>query len=465
MRIAWGHHRAALLRAILALALGAAPASGAVLGQTARRPDSRAASYPTARPLAPPAPTTFKTEWERALPGERITGVTVDSAPGTDGGVARRVFALASSGRLFCLDAASGEPLWTADDADPSVLPVPLGDAIIIRDSRGGVAVLDALQGKRRAPLRDPVARWSLLGCGGQTLSAAGPLWWLPPSARAASPESAFEILDPCEAAPAGVVALPAPLVAAPVPAGGFIWALLTSGPPGTPAPPAEDRCTWLYRAAATPPGTGLEPFEAQRALPGARSLVADPGPPPLIAVARSGGILEVISGLRGTTRWSVRTGTDLGAPPLFVTTGPPAAPPRDPERLVIAPTADGLLVAYTRSNGNLAWTTRASARISRPLAVAKIESPADPDSVRLLVAAEGSRKLEAFRALDGAPAGSFVLEPEAAVILSAPVVALAPEGGQEAATGLRETLCFLAWSPYPPAGSRLLAVRLSPVR
>lgn len=230
-------------------------------------------------------------------------------------------------------------------------------------------------------------------------------------------------------------------------------------------------------------------------------------------AVTRPGGCLEMRDEARDRVLWSVRTGTDVGAGPLILTTTPGggvAGSRQRSENLVIAGTMDGLLMAFGRDNGHLLWTKRMQARLSRPIAVWL--DPDDPgaDRTRLLVTAETSRRVEAVRAIDGAAAGSLVLEPEGAVVIGGPVVPAArtvsipsaassavestpvssvdlpitggdaPAADASGASGgeaggasgdiagrapaesrTSPPSCVVAWSPYLPAGSRILSLRL----
>ncbi len=157
---------------------------------------------------------------------------------------------------------------------------------------------------------------------------------------------------------------------------------------------------------------------------------------------------LMAISPCKGKVRWQVRVGTDIGPPPIALRTSPAPGSRQKPEELAILGTMDGLLAAFRMKNGNLAWKARAASRLTRPIALWIDPSDRGADRTRLIVAGEGSRRVELFRAIDGAPAGSHVLEPADAIILAGPIAA----GGR----------CYIAWSLYPPAGSSILSLSLS---
>ncbi len=179
-------------------------------------------------------------------------------------------------------------------------------------------------------------------------------------------------------------------------------------------------------------------------------------------AVLRDGEVCLERAG-RKKPEWCVSAGTDFGTPPVSLTTHPgpdaarrslfPVAPapgrsPRaHPRDVIVAGTVDGLLRGYNPPDGQLLWSARASARLERPIGVLADTSDPGADQTRLLVAGVGSRRLEAFRAVDGLAAGSLVLEPEEASILSGPIVTRAG------------AVAFI-WSAHAPTGASLRVVR-----
>lgn len=199
--------------------------------------------------------------------------------------------------------------------------------------------------------------------------------------------------------------------------------------------------------------GSGEPSGDAER-LDADASLAAAPGGQSRRFALAGDAWLESRDGRSGKVRWHARLLTGAGTPPLIVTTAPGGKSRQKRETLLIVGTLDGDIVARREDNGHLAWTSRAAGRLTRPFSVWMAPggvADGEPDRTRLLVAALGSRRLEAFRALDGAAAGSLQLEPDSAVILAGPIVV--ESGG--------ELRCVLAWSPWVGAGSRLLSLRL----
>ena len=464
---------AALATTLPLVLLGTPVGASPPIGQVSRRPDSRVASYPTASSLPPPAPLRFTAGWERELPGERV----VQLSPGGEA-----LLALTDTGSLFAFESATGAPLWSASGLDPDGKVLALCGFVFARSSGGKLVAFGIPDGREAVPALSEDIQPSLGSCCSREASAAPPFASTtrapsgPVSAvvavgcaeqltvpLAGSPRMAF--VRPSDLSLSAMLSLPGPLLSGPLGAASRLWAL-TGEKRNTALAALRLESAGGSREAGVPQAGA---FALQKRLTSAYLIASDgrPGGRDL-AIARAGGILETYDAKRLKRRWRVRLGTDAGAPPLLVETSPGKGSKQEPEKLVVAGTMDGLLAAFETGNGHLAWTVQVASRISRPIAVWLEKNEGNPDRTRLILAGEGSRKLEAFRALDGAAAGSLVMEPNSAVILAGPIIlptaigtALAspdPAGGRE------PPRCFIAWSPYPRAGSRLLSLHLSSV-
>ena len=120
------------------------------------------------------------------------------------------------------------------------------------------------------------------------------------------------------------------------------------------------------------------------------------------------------------------------------------------PDDTVALVGADGTLSGRDSRHGHLLWRQVASHRVSRP---------GSTYGAYLLIAADASRSLEAFRWVDGTGAGVFQLDSEDAYLASAPVEAggrihvLCVQPPRQESRLL--TLAVLITPPRPPGGQR----------
>ena len=400
------------------LVAAALPASG----QLAPRPDSRHSAYPTASPLPPPPTLRFEAAWEHTLEAEHVVSLVASK------GV---VWALSEEGRLTGWDPATGEAVIRLEGFDPAAPLASACGAVLARSREGTLRLVRA---------------------GEEPLSFAG----LPADARPLGSVADADVDPDCgrqiAAGGAGLLALVAPRT-------GTVESKPVSGAPMAPPATTRGRLWNLMdedgtrRLVGLPLGKGGETTSRRLSIPASGASWIGASDPSARHLAVAGDLwMASRDAHTGKPRWRARLLTGAGTTPLVLTTRPAPGSKEKPETLVLVGTLDGDVVARREDNGHLAWSARAAGRIARPPSVwIAPETPGDADRTRVFVGATGGRKIEAFRVIDGFPAGALQLGTESATIAAGPVIAATADGGR----------CIVAWSPWAGAASRLLSLRL----